>query len=127
MGIQRGTVAASRPSPPVNLRRKRNTEQGAPMESRPPWWRAPPDMSSGPWLLGLLLFPWTLQLTGTLPPFLPRALWLAHQSGFHPPVRLIPGDLSREICWLRLNIADFTGKAFRDLGDGSLMPRRGGF
>uniref|UniRef100_A0A452V3N9 NFAT activating protein with ITAM motif 1 n=1 Tax=Ursus maritimus TaxID=29073 RepID=A0A452V3N9_URSMA len=34
------------------------------MESRPPWWRAPPDMSSGPWLLGLLLFPWTLQLTG---------------------------------------------------------------
>ncbi|XP_072599231.1 NFAT activation molecule 1 isoform X2 [Vulpes vulpes] len=34
------------------------------MESRPPRRWAPPAASWGPWLLGLLLFPWTLQLTG---------------------------------------------------------------
>ncbi|XP_044082606.1 NFAT activation molecule 1 isoform X1 [Neovison vison] len=34
------------------------------MERRPPWRRAPPDLLSGPWLLALLLFPWTLRLTG---------------------------------------------------------------
>uniref|UniRef100_A0A8C8XJT1 NFAM1 Ig-like domain-containing protein n=1 Tax=Panthera leo TaxID=9689 RepID=A0A8C8XJT1_PANLE len=34
------------------------------MERRPPWCRAPPDPLSGPQLLGLLLFPWTLQLAG---------------------------------------------------------------
>ncbi|XP_047599136.1 LOW QUALITY PROTEIN: NFAT activation molecule 1 [Lutra lutra] len=34
------------------------------MERRPPWWRAPPDLLSGPWLLALLLFSWTLRLTG---------------------------------------------------------------
>lgn len=35
------------------------------MESRPPRWRAPPPGPlTAPWLLGWLLSPWTLQLTG---------------------------------------------------------------
>lgn len=97
------------------------------MERWPPWRRAPPDLLSGPWLLTLLLVLWTPQLTGTLPASFPRALWPAHQSRFHLPVRLIPGDLSREICWLRLNVADFTRKAFGDPGGGSLVPHQRGF
>lgn len=45
------------------------------MERRPPgWWRAPLDSGSGPWLLGLLLFPWTLQLAGRAAFLLPRSL-----------------------------------------------------
>ncbi|TKC39213.1 hypothetical protein EI555_007800 [Monodon monoceros] len=39
------------------------------MESRPPWWRAPPGPIPAPRLLGLFLFPWTLQLAGTDPLF----------------------------------------------------------
>ncbi|TEA32237.1 hypothetical protein DBR06_SOUSAS6610186 [Sousa chinensis] len=35
------------------------------MESRPPWWRAPPGPIPAPRLLGLFLLPWTLQLAGT--------------------------------------------------------------
>lgn len=61
---------------------------------------------AAPWLLGLLLSPWTLRLTGICLPS-PRSLALHFRAAFIPPPALIPvsGDLL-----LRLNIADFTGK-----------------
>lgn len=84
------------------------------MESPP----RPPGRLKAPWLLGLLLSPWTLRLAGRALLLLPR--WLApHQRSFHPPARpaapLIPvsGDPL-----LRLNIADFTGEA---LGTGGCL------
>lgn len=52
------------------------------MESPP----QPPGPLKAPWLLGLLLSPWTLQLAGTL--FLLTCSLALHQSGFHPPARL---------------------------------------
>lgn len=53
------------------------------MESPP----GPPGRLKAPWLLGLLLSPWTLRLAGTVSLLLPRSLALP-QSGFHPPARL---------------------------------------
>lgn len=85
------------------------------MESQPrrPW--APPGPLAAPWLLGLLLCPWTPRPTGMhSPSHLPPALHI--RAAFirpppRPPVRLIPRR-SGGICWLRLNAADFTGEAF---------------
>lgn len=68
------------------------------MESRPPqWWAPPPGPLTAPWLLGLLLSPWTVQLAGTV--FLLTRSLAPHirEAFIHPPrrVQLIPvsGDL----------------------------------
>lgn len=56
------------------------------MESRPPRRWAPPGPLApplaAPWLLGLLLCPWTLRLTGTCPS---PALALHIRAAFIPP------------------------------------------
>ena len=85
------------------------------MESRP-WWRwALPGPLAAPWLLGLLLCPWTLRPTGMRFPS-HVLLVLPRRAAFicpppRPPEQLIP-VWSGGICWLRLNTADFTGEAF---------------
>lgn len=66
-----------------------------------------------PPFLRLLLVPWTLQLAGKSVSF-SRPLGRIHQRDFHPAGAANSRDSSLGICWLRLNIVDFTWEAFGD-------------
>ena len=83
------------------------------MESWTPWRRARRGPLPDPGLLGLILLPWTLPLAGagtrSSPP-----LCLAHITAAFIRRAANSPDPSLGICWLRLNIADFTGEAFGD-------------
>lgn len=76
----------------------------------------PPSCLPAWWFLRLLLVPWTLQLAGKSVSS-SRPLVHVHQSVFHPAGAANSRDLSLGICWLLLNIVDFTGEAFGDSGD----------
>lgn len=76
------------------------------MESPP----RPPAALRAPWLLGLLLWPWTLRLAGRVFLLLTCSLAPRRAAVVRPPARAANSSLGG-ICWLRLNVADFAGEA----------------
>lgn len=76
------------------------------MESPP----RPPAALRAPWLLGLLLWPWTLRLAGRVFLLLTCSLAPRRAAVIRPPARAANSSLGG-ICWLRLNVADFAGEA----------------